>query len=262
MAEEKKSRATKIKKKKWIQIMSPSLFGNEMVGEIPVMDSSSLVDRSITVNLMSLTRDIKKQNTRIRIFVSGVKGDQAITQLYGYYLNPTSIRRLVRRGKKKVSFSVTCKTSDGKKVRVMALLVPYSYIKGSVAASLKKSALSYLNAYSSKTKFEDMIKDLIMNKLQRDMKTALKKVYPIRILEIAKLHLEKEKKPLEGKAEIEPVAKEDEPEQEEKEAPEEAPEEKKKEEKPAKEEKAVTKEDAPKEEKGGPEEKPKQEAKN
>ena len=95
MPEEKVAK-TKIKKKRWIQILSPELLRNELIGEIPVHESKSLIDRLITVNLMSLTRDIKKQNTSIKFIISNIKGDKAITEFYGYYLNPTSIKRFSR----------------------------------------------------------------------------------------------------------------------------------------------------------------------
>jgi len=199
MAEEKVAKATKIKKKKWVRIIAPTLFKNDQIGEIPVIEPSSLVGRVVTVNLMTLTRDMRKQNTSLKLTISSVKGDNAATSLYGYYLNAASIKRLVRRGKEKIGLTVICKTSDGKKIRLMPLIIPHSKVKGSIATSFKKSAKEFITSYASKTTFESIIRDLITNKLQRDVKSALKKVYPVRILEVAKLHLEKSKKPHEEK---------------------------------------------------------------
>lgn len=196
---EEKIVKTQVKKKRWIQILSPALFRNELVGEIPVNEPKSLVERVVTVNLMSLTRDMKKQNIQIKFVITNIKGDKAITQFYGYYLNPASIKRLVRRGKEKIGLSIICKTSDSQKIRLMPLIIPYNKVKGSVAIAFRSNATNYLTSYAAKTTFEDIIKDLISNKLQRELKGVLKKVYPIRILEIAKLHIEREKKPLEKK---------------------------------------------------------------
>ncbi|MBW2975602.1 hypothetical protein KY366_07825 [Candidatus Woesearchaeota archaeon] len=202
MAERKSAKATKAKKKRWIQVLCPELFRNELIGEIPVTSPTSLIGRTVTVNLMGLTRDIKKQNTSIKFVISQIKGDNAVTDFYGYYLSPTSIRRLVRRGKEKIGFSVVLRTSDNKKIRIMPLMIPYNKVKSSVAVSFKKKAIASLRSYAEKTTFENMIKDLIINKLQRTMKSELKKIYPIRILEVAKLHIEKEKRPLEAGVEL------------------------------------------------------------
>ncbi len=198
MAEEKVAK-TKIKKKKWVRIISPPLFKNEQIGEIPVIEPKALVGRAVTVNLMSLTRDMRKQNTSLKLTISSVKADNAATDLYGYYLNATSIKRLVRRGKEKIGLTVICTTSDKKRIRIMPLIIPHSKVKGSIATSFKKSAEEFIKVYASKSTFENIIRDLITNKLQREIKGALKKVYPVRILEVAKLHIERSKKPHEEK---------------------------------------------------------------
>lgn len=198
MAEDK----SKVKKKRWVQIVAPPLFRNEVVGEVPVIESKSLVGKLISVNLMTLTRDIKKQNASLKFTVTGVKGDVAHTQLYGYYLNPTSIKRMVRRGKEKVQLSSIFKTSDGKRIRLMPLMIPRNKVRGSVGTSLKKSAISHLGAVIAKMTFENIIKECIIGKLQRELKNELKKVYPVRILDISKLHIEQSKKPVEVKEEV------------------------------------------------------------
>ena len=190
------SKVTKIKKKKWIRVIAPSLFKNEQMGEVPVSETNSLIGRAITVNLMSLTRDMRKQNTSIKFIISHIKGENASTEIYGYYLNAASIKRLVRRGKEKIGLTVICKTSDNKKIRMMPLIIPHNKVKGSVSAAFKKSAREFITSYVSKITFEETIRDLITNKLQKETKTALKKIYPVRILEVAKMHLEKSKKPL------------------------------------------------------------------
>lgn len=258
MAEEKAVKATKIKKKRWIQILSPALFRNELIGEIPVNDPKLLIERTITINLMGLTRDIKKQSTNVKFVITSIKGDKAVTDFYGYYLNPSSVKRLVRRGKEKTDLSITCKTSDNKKIRIKPIIIPYSKVKGSVASAFRRNATSYLSSYAAKTTFENIIKDSMTNKLQRELKAALKKVHPVRILEIAKLHIETEKKPVEKKVKVEVKEEVKEKKQEEKkeEVKEEKPKEaKEKEEAPKKEEQ---KEETKKEEK---KEEPKREVK-
>lgn len=208
MAEEKLAKITKVKKKKWFQILSPALFRNELIGEIPTSEPKSLIGRTVTVNLMSLTRDIKKQNVNIKFIITSIKGDKTTAEFYGYYLNPNSIKRLVRRGQEKIELSHSFKTSDNKQIRIKPLIIPYTKVRGSVAAAYRKNSIDYLTSYAAKTTFESIIKDLIINKLQKDLKGMLKKVYPIRILEIAKLYIEKEKKPSEKTETVEETKEE------------------------------------------------------
>jgi len=205
---------------------------------------------------MGLTRDIKKQNTSLKFTITNIKGDKAITDFYGYYLNPSSIKRLVRRGKEKIGLSIICKTADNKKIRIMPLVIPHRKVKGSIATAFRKRIADYLTAYAAKTSFENMIKDLIITKTQRDLKGALKKIYPVRILEVAKLHIETEKKTGDKEVKVEVKKKEIKEEETAKkeEKKEEVKEEKPKEEKteaPKKEEKqekTAEKKEAPQEE--------------
>ena len=230
MAEEK---ATKIKKKKWVQIIAPAYFNSELLGVIPVTETKSLVGRSITVNLMALTRDIKKQNTNLRFSIKKIQGENATTEIYGYYLSAASIRRLVRRGKQKIEISFICKTSDNKRVRIKPLMVPINKVKGSVAASLSKAASKFVIEYLSKISLDNLIKDLISGKLRKEMKDALKKIYPIKIVEIAKLHIEEGKKKV-GDIKVEEPAEKEEVDEQAEEEVEEPVEKEKVEGKPAK----------------------------
>jgi len=253
-SDKKVTKATKVKRKRWIHVLASKLFRNEPIGEIPTAEPELLKGKLVTVSLMTLTRDMKKQNTNVKFIITNIQGDRANTELYGYYLNPTSIKRLVRRGKEKIGVSAIFKTSDNKKVRMMPLVIPRTKVKGSIATSFKRLAINYLTAYTAKTTFENIVRDLITNKLQRELKNELKKAYPVRILEVAKLHIEREKKPAEEKK-VEEI-KEEKPKKEEK--PEKKEEEKK--EKPVKEEKTEKKEE-PKEEKKEEKETPKEEPK-
>ncbi len=124
MAEEKAKKESRVKKKKWIQVLAPKSFRNEVIGEVYAFEAQSLIGRVVTVNLMSLTGDMKKQNTNLKFVINAVEGGKAITELDGYHLIPASIRRLVRRGKKRIDISFTCLTSDKKKVRMKSLFIP------------------------------------------------------------------------------------------------------------------------------------------
>lgn len=205
MAEEKEksAKALKVKKKKWVSILASKSFNSEFLGEIPTFEPQSLVGRAITVNLMSLTRDIKKQNTDIKFFIADVQGDKAVAEISGYYIHPSSLRRLVRREKERIDMSFTCKSSDGKNIRMKVVVVPELKIKGSVSVALKKTIINYACSYVAKTPFENIIRDLISNKLQKSLKDEIRKVYPRNILEVSALYIEKEKETSEKKEEAE-----------------------------------------------------------
>ena len=53
--------------------------------------------------------------------------------------------------------------------------------------------------------FDKLINDLINNKLQISLGAHLKKIYPLRTVQIKTMGIEKEKKPVEEKKEVEKV---------------------------------------------------------
>ncbi|MBU0627667.1 MAG: hypothetical protein KKC75_00620 [Nanoarchaeota archaeon] len=207
----KSSKLSKVKRKRWVTIVTPASFNSEFLGEIPVNEPTSLIGKAITINLMNLTRDIKKQNTTLKFIINDVQGDKATTELVGYTLVASSVRRLVRRGKERIDMSFICKTSDGKRVRIKPLMIPPVKLKSSVSALLKKTAINLVVPFVSKTTFDNVVRELIGGKLQRSLKDGLKKVYPIRVVDISAFYIEnKVKKGKETVVEISEEPKEEE----------------------------------------------------
>ena len=62
----------KVKKKRWCQIIGPKIFRDTILGETAVIDPNMLINRALTVNLMTLTNDIKKQNINVSFLINKV----------------------------------------------------------------------------------------------------------------------------------------------------------------------------------------------
>ena len=250
MATKKKTeKATKIKKKIWCPIIAPKLFKNVFLGETYITEPKLALNKTITKNLMDLTKDVKKQNMNIKFVVDRVEGGKAHTKVVGFKMISSSIKRLTRRRSDKIELSFVCKTSDNKKVRIKPLLFTRSLTTSSVTKNLNKTTTEQLTKAISKTSFEDLLNDLIAHRVQSHFWKSLKTVYPLRNFEIKSMEIEKDKKPMEEKK-VEAVKekKEAEPEKKETEKKEETKEEEKVEEKEVKEEKIEEKQPAVKEE--------------
>ena len=193
MAQEKASKATTIKKKIWVQLVAPQSFNSQLIGEIPTTETKKLIGRVVTVNLMSLTGDMKKQNTNIKFLISQIKGDNAVTELHGYSLNSASVKRLVRRKNERIGLSFICKTADKKTVRIKPLMITRDKVKGSVSSSLQKTVIPFVTSHVEKTTFDNMIRELINKTLQKALKDAIKKIYPVKVVEISYLQIENKK---------------------------------------------------------------------
>lgn len=184
----------KQKKKKWCPIIAPAMFNNKVIGESLLDDASMLMNRHVTVNMMQLSGDMKRQNVSIMFKVTDVKEGKGLTEAVKYEISSSSLRRLAKRDKDKLSDSFVVKTSDGKLVRIKPLMITNNLTKGSVSAALIKDCRAVCKELINKIQFEQLIGDLVANKFQKEVKELLHKTYPLRTFEVRMLSIETRKK--------------------------------------------------------------------
>ena len=127
--------STKIKKKVWYQISAPKQFEYTIIGETPVYDPSEMMGKTLSHSLMNLLNDPKKQNVSINFKVTQVDGNKAMTQIIGFKIANSSLKRFVRRNSEKIDLSFSCETSDNVTIRVKPLLIFLFFIIYSICAS-------------------------------------------------------------------------------------------------------------------------------
>ncbi|TKJ17880.1 hypothetical protein CEE44_05155 [Candidatus Woesearchaeota archaeon B3_Woes] len=235
----------KSKKKKFVQIIAPRQFHEQVIGESLVADPRLLLGRKIKVNMMSLTDNPKNQNIQIKFHINNLKGENVSAEIIGFTLLPAFVKRLVRKDKKRVDDCFKAQTSDNKKLTLKTFLLTLNKTSKSVLKALRKQTQETLKDKVSKISYDELLKELFSHQLQNETRKKLGKVYPLRQCEIRDLQVISEKK-------------HDDEEQVKVEKPAQKQEEKtpKKEEKPKEETKAEKKEAKPEEK---PKEKPKEE---
>ncbi|MDO8740729.1 MAG: hypothetical protein Q7J54_04140 [Candidatus Woesearchaeota archaeon] len=209
----------KIKKKKWHSIIAPKIFSEQVIGETLVTDIKSLLNRSISANLMNLTGDPKNQNINMQFVINRIEGNRVFTDVIGYMMNPASIRRMIRREKERVDDSFACKTLDNKVIRIKPLAITVASTKNSILSKLRKKMQVLLKEAVAKLTYEALLYEIIGSRLQKKVKADMSKIYPVKNLEIKMMTIEEGKKPEEIK---EAELKEEKPQAELKENEEEA----------------------------------------
>ena len=192
----------KTKKKQWYQIVAPKQFENVVIGETIVADPQLMLGKTLSHNLMNLSNDMKKQNVNIHFEVVQVEGDKGITNIIGYEIIPSSVKRFVRRNSEKMDLSFTCDTADNVFVRVKPLVITKADIKGSTAARLRNSIVQFVIKEVKKSNYSDIINNLISHKLQGEMRATFNKIYPLKVCEIRFFGLEKKEQRHEAAVEV------------------------------------------------------------
>ena len=222
MAKTRKKTKAVVKKKSWVRILSPD---NRELGECHLEEPKKIIGRRVKVNLMNFLNDPKKRKYNVSFIVTSFDGIAAKTKIFGYETQPTSIKMAIRKNQDRVDGRYPLKTKDAT-IIIKPLMITRRNVTNSVKTALRKACKEEFKKALSKISTDEMFKQLIIQKIQREIKKILAKVYPLKAVEIKKatIMLEKkveDKKVVDVKVEkkIEPVEVKKEVKIEEKETP-------------------------------------------
>lgn len=195
-AKKKKTTATKVKKKKWFPIFAPAQFNGASLGETYVSESEDMSNKFITVNLSTITRSMRKQNINIHFKMDRVEDGKGYTTIIGYSLINAAMKRLVRRGRDKVTDSFLAKTKDKKVLRVKPLIITLNKGTKSTQSAVRLEARRIVREHLFTRTVEEAFGDIVDGKLQKLIKEAASKLYPLKTVEIRRAKLEENSKVL------------------------------------------------------------------
>jgi ribosomal protein S3AE len=172
------------KKKKWFQIQAPKTFNEQLIGEGYAFELKDLIGKNLTINLMTLTNNPKKQGNRVFFEIVGQTADKAITKVTGLEITPSTIKRLVRRNRDRIDNSYILKTKDDINIQIKPLIITRNITQGLMKRKLRKNLEISLKKKIKTLTFEEVINFTLQKKLQKELYFNLKKLVPIVILDI------------------------------------------------------------------------------
>ncbi|MDD5177980.1 MAG: hypothetical protein PHT54_01715 [Candidatus Nanoarchaeia archaeon] len=178
--------AIKKGKKKWFEIYAPKEFREQIIGESPAYEVSELKGRNITVDASKIA-DSKKSNVKLIFKVTDVKDKGAFTELVGYEIPQSSIKRSVRVNSSKVADSFKLKTSDGVDVVLKPVIITKGKTVNSVLTTIRKQLKEGLTKFVHETKYSELMMEVIRGKVQFNIKNSLKKTYPVTFCDFSKI---------------------------------------------------------------------------
>jgi len=183
----------KIKKKKWVTILAPKILNERPIGESYVAEPEQLIKRVISCNLMTLTNDVKTQNITMKFLVNEIKDNKAQTKPIAYVLNQTYLKRMMRRRRNRIDESFYLKTADNKNIRIKLFLLTNSPAKSSVVKIIRKKLKEMVANIAEKNKYDDIFDGVISHKIQRELRSAMNKIFPLKACAVKVLKEEKER---------------------------------------------------------------------
>ncbi len=176
--------ALKIKKKRWVPIFGPKLFADTLLGETYISDISEAQGRHITVSMMQLTNDPKRQSINATFTINGQKEGGLAADFIGIQILPSALKRLVRRNKEKIDDSFSVTTKDKKLIRIKPIIITRGHITSATLRDIRLCMRNVIAWEASTSSYDKICGDLLDRNIQRAVYEACTPIYPLSACEI------------------------------------------------------------------------------
>lgn len=177
------------KKKRWFKIISPKILNEVEIGGTLAAEGESLIGRKIMPSLRETTGNIRQGHVKTVLRIVEVKGDNAYTQLVGHEIQRDYIRRIIRRRMSLVKAIVPVKTKDGNEVQTTTIVFTRKKGYANQCKIIRKIITDILVNEAASKPYEQVMQEIIFGKTPSLIVKEVKKVLPIRRVEIVKTEL-------------------------------------------------------------------------
>ncbi len=187
-------------KKKWFEIISPKVFNEKVIGETLTDDPKKLIGRTIVANAKELTGDYKKSHINIKLEITSIDEDKAITSIKGYAVSRAYLMRFVRKEMSTVNVIRDLRTSDGHKVRIRCMATINNHIKTTKKKIIREELIKEIDKLLGNMTLDNLVFIATTNKIQKMLASRIKKLHPLRFFEIRSIKLLERRIPVAEKA--------------------------------------------------------------
>ncbi len=176
----------KWKRKKWFKIFAPKEFDKREVGETPADKEKNVLGRTIKTNLVELTGERQKRHVILTFKVNDVKGQQAFTKIVRHEISPIYINRMVRRRMSKIEAVQVVTTKDNKKLKIKTIALSQKKLERRQETAIRKEIIQSIEKSCNRKEFSPLIQLIVFGVLASKLFKELKKIAPLRRVEIVK----------------------------------------------------------------------------
>jgi len=188
MAEKKTKVVDKWKMKSWYSIIAPEIFESREIGQLVSSDEANLLDRKVKIGLGDLTGSFSQSTAYTSLYfrVKEIKGKSAHTAFIGHELVPGYVRTLARRRRSIMNQVDDVVTKDGVQVRVKVMCVSGLKVSEGVRADVRKAISETVRSLAKSMDFNMLVQEMVFGKLSAKIFNSIKKIGPLKRVEIRK----------------------------------------------------------------------------
>ena len=174
------------KSKNWYKVLAPATFSNVVLAETLCDEPEKLQGRTVETTLHELTGDMKQMHVKLMFQVKEVSDLNAKTEFVGHDMTSDYTRRLVRRGNSRVPVVLDLQTKDGSRIRVKPFAVTDRRCQTTQGQEIRRIITRMMTESAEKNTLGGFLADILVGDLNQRMFDAVRKIHPVRRIEIAK----------------------------------------------------------------------------
>ncbi|OYT43669.1 MAG: hypothetical protein B6U88_00205 [Candidatus Aenigmarchaeota archaeon ex4484_56] len=179
-----------MKKKKEFTIILPKFFGEKPIDKTIADKADKVINRKFTKYSKDIFENPQKYYYKFSFKINKVnEDDTATTQLVGHEISTDVLSKSVRKFTTRIDTRVKGITEDNVEIIIKAIIITAKNVKINIAKKIRAETIKFLKLYITKNQLDKIMKDLISDDLQRDIKKSLNSIYPIGIVEIRKTEI-------------------------------------------------------------------------
>ncbi len=166
----------KTQKKKFFEVRVP------LTASKVFLYGSTIEQFNNNVIKIDLTKNLKGKSLELRAKIS-LENNELVGEPISLELIPSYIRRMMRKGSDYVedSFILTCKDAT---LRVKPFMLTRKKVSRAVRNELRNTARKTLESFMTIRNANEIMSEIMTNKIQKELFIKLKKIYPLSLCEI------------------------------------------------------------------------------
>merc|ERR1712194_115597 len=167
------------------------------------LEGDSLKGRICEFNLPDLVDKNEDQHKKIKLEIQDITGRSCLSDFHGMSMTRDKMNHLVRKRHTLVDLAVDCKTADGYVLRISVIgftkeakdqVKLFSYAQTAQIKKIRRKIATVLSEGVAKGGLKDLVMQLISDKLESDIKTAVNSIFPLDPVHITKVKMVKKPK--------------------------------------------------------------------
>ncbi len=177
------------KSKSWYSVRAPKFLNEAEVSQVVAKDDEHLINRIIIVPLKDITKDIAHTYVNVHLRITEIKGKTAFTKFIGHEVSREFIHAMVRRKNDALNVVFPAVSKDGIEFNIKAVAVTGISCSGREKTLLRNTLMREVKSKVSQTDFGQYIYDTLYGRTAAEIFKTLKKIAPIKRVEIRKTQL-------------------------------------------------------------------------